>query len=191
MKLSPKNQRKPSYFKLSCYRDILLNRGLTWKSFSLRQWNAKVFARLNQKPFFAIRTREEIRAIDFELRADRPCRLTRAVRLYRTYCTNVSRGTLPPNRVVGRSHSPLAPRTKEFCRELRTYNQTWIISDEKDQTFVPPYFLTKYGNIYLRPGAWKVKICSIFRLINQLDIFSLLVVEETSFPSASVNLQTF
>ena len=109
-----------------------------------------------------------------------------AVRLYDTYCTNVSRGTLPPNRVVGRSHSPLALRTKECCRELRNYNQAWIISDEKDQTFVPLYFLTKYGNIYLRPGAWKVKICSIFRLINQLDIFSLLVVEETSFPSASM-----
>ena len=96
MKLSPKNQRKPSYFKLSCYRDILLNRGLAWKSFSLRRWNAKVFARLNQKHFFAIRTRKEI--LDFELRADRPGRLPRCAC---TYCTNVIRGTLPPNRVVG------------------------------------------------------------------------------------------
>ena len=40
------------------------------------------------------------------------------------YCTNVSRGKLPPNSVVGRSHSPLALRTKECCRELRKYIQS-------------------------------------------------------------------
>jgi len=113
MKLSPKNQRKPSYFKLSCYRDILLNRGLAWKSFSLRRWNAKVFARLNQKPFFAIRTRKEIRAIDFELRADRPGRLPRCAC---TYCTNVSRGKLPPNRVVGRSLAARAANERVLSR---------------------------------------------------------------------------
>jgi len=113
MKLSPKNQRKPSYFKLSCYRDILLNRGLAWKSFSLRRWNAKVFARLNQKPFFAIRTRKEIRAIDFELRADRPGRLPRCAC---TYCTNVSRGNLPPNRVVGRSLAARAANERVLSR---------------------------------------------------------------------------
>jgi len=165
---------------------LAIERGLAWKSFSLRRWNAKVFARLNQKPFFAIRTRKEIRAIDFELRADRPGRLPRCAC---TYCTNVSRGTLPPKKSCGRAvaFAARALRTKECCRELRNYNQAWIISDEKDQTFVPPYFLTKYGNIYLRPGAWKVKICSIFWLINQLDIFSLLVVEETLFPSASIS----
>ena len=118
MKLSPKNQRKPS-----CYRDILLNRGLAWKSFSLRRWNAKVFARLNQKPFFAIRTRKEIRAIDFELRADRPGRLPRCACIVPRYCTNVSRGKLPPNHVVG-GRSPLALRTNECCRELRKYIQS-------------------------------------------------------------------
>jgi len=86
----------------------------------------------------------------------------------------------------GRNRRSRCERKSFVASFVLTYNQTWIISDEKDQTFVPPYFLTKYGNIYLRPGAWKVKICSIFRLINQLDIFSLLVVEETPFPSASL-----